>query len=213
MASKPYPKHVGSEESTFDPDETLSADELDLAEDPILADTIEPGPPLEDEMPEDSSSARTLSVLGPGLTIIGKLSAKEDLLIQGRIEGSIKHTATNLTIGAHGDVKANISARRVIVQGSVQGDIRAKESVVVETSAQVRGNIFAPRVGLKEGAKFKGAIDMGLDAEESKAPEGGRNAKKRTKASSRAKTSGRRQAKRDGVAGELTDEEVNQVLE
>ena len=212
MASNPYPKHKGSEESTFDPDETLSADELDLAE-TILADTIEPGPPLEDEMPEDSSSSRTLSVLGPGLTIIGKLSAKEDLLIQGRIEGSIKHTATNLTIGAHGDVKANISANRVIVQGSVQGDIRAKQSVVVETSAQVRGNIFAPRVGLKEGAKFKGDIDMGLDAEELKAPESGRNAKKRTKASSRAKTSGRRHAKRDGDAGELTDEEVNQVLD
>jgi cytoskeletal protein CcmA (bactofilin family) len=76
------------------------------------------------------------------------------------VEGAITHTATNLAIGAHGDVKANITGRRVIIQGKVEGDVRASESIIVEVSANVRGNLYAPRVSLKDGAKFRGRIDM-----------------------------------------------------
>jgi len=60
-------------------------------------------------------------------------------------------------------VTANIVAQNVIVQGKIQGEIRATESVIIEPSARVVGDIFAPRVGLKEGAKFKGSIDMDSD--------------------------------------------------
>ena len=76
------------------------------------------------------------------------------------MDGSIKHTGANLTIGAHGKIKADIVGRKVIVQGEVRGDIRASESVSVEMSANVQGNLFAPRVGIKDGAKFRGSIDM-----------------------------------------------------
>ena len=103
---------------------------------------------------------RQLSVLGPTLVFNGTLSAAEDLLIQGRVEGSIEHNERNLTIGPKGLVKADTRARNIIVQGEVHGDMIATESVVVEASAKVRGNIYAPRVGLREGAQFKGSIDM-----------------------------------------------------
>ena len=112
---------------------------------------------------EDAAAAPQLSVLGKSLVFKGELTANEDLLIQGRVDGSITHTASTLTIGAHGDVKADITARRVIVQGKLEGDIRASESVVVEVSANVRGNIVAPRVTLKDGAKFRGSIDMEME--------------------------------------------------
>jgi cytoskeletal protein CcmA (bactofilin family) len=111
----------------------------------------------------DEAAAPQLSVLGKSLVFKGELTANEDLLIQGRVDGSITHTASTLTIGAHGDVKADITARRVIVQGKLEGDIRASESVVVEVSANVRGNIVAPRVTLKDGAKFRGSIDMEME--------------------------------------------------
>ena len=107
--------------------------------------------------------SRNLSVIGQTLKFKGDLVAEEDLLIQGRVNGTISHRAKNLTIGAHGDVKANISAQNVIVQGKITGEIRATESVVIEPSAFVVGDIYAPRVGLKEGAKFKGSIDMDAD--------------------------------------------------
>jgi cytoskeletal protein CcmA (bactofilin family) len=108
----------------------------------------------------DAAANQKMSVLGKTLVFKGELTANEDLLIQGRVEGTIKHSASHLAIGAHGDVSADVRAQRVIVQGKLEGDVRATESVVVEVSANVRGNIYAPRVSLKDGAKFKGSIDM-----------------------------------------------------
>jgi cytoskeletal protein CcmA (bactofilin family) len=90
---------------------------------------------------------------------IGELSADEDFILQGRIEGSINHTQS-VMIGADGVVQGNIHAR-VVVDGSVEGDLHGSDSVVVNASGRVNGNIFAPRVGLVDGALFNGRIDMG----------------------------------------------------
>jgi cytoskeletal protein CcmA (bactofilin family) len=108
--------------------------------------------------PYNSASDRA-SILGPTLFFKGDLSAEEDLLIQGRVEGSIAHTQ-RLTVGAQGVVKANIKAQLIIVEGSVEGDLQAENSVVVKETARVIGNIFAPSISILEGAKFSGMIDM-----------------------------------------------------
>ncbi len=108
--------------------------------------------------PYNSASERA-SVLGPTLYFKGDLSAEEDLLIQGRVEGSISHTQ-RLTIGAQGTVKADIRAQLIIVEGAVQGDLIAEKSVYVKETGKVRGNIFAPSVSIIEGASFSGNIDM-----------------------------------------------------
>lgn len=114
-----------------------------------------------DEPPRgDAQSNPNLSVIGKSLVFKGELTAAEDLLVQGRIKGSLKNSAPNLTVGPDGRIDADIDANGVVVQGVVRGDIRGKESVVVEPSARVRGNLFAPVIGLKEGAQFKGRIDM-----------------------------------------------------
>jgi len=109
---------------------------------------------------EERETSRHLSTIGRTLVFKGQLNAAEDLLIQGRVEGSIEHSGSHLTIGANGTVKADISAHRVIIQGTMHGEIRATESITIEPSAKVRGNLYAPSIGLKEGAKFKGSIDM-----------------------------------------------------
>jgi len=99
-------------------------------------------------------------VLGPTLTFRGELTAGEDLLIEGRVEGSIDHKGQNLTVGEQGFVKASVRACRIVVKGRVEGDLRGSEALIVEPTANVRGNLYAPRVGLMEGAKFNGSIDM-----------------------------------------------------
>ena len=108
--------------------------------------------------PPKSTTDRA-SVLGPTLYFKGDLSAEEDLLIQGRVEGSITHTQ-RLTVGPQGTVKANIRAQLIIVEGTVDGDLTADKSVFVKESAKVVGNIFAPTVSILEGASFSGRIDM-----------------------------------------------------
>lgn len=107
--------------------------------------------------PYDTSNK--VSVLGPTLTFKGELSADEDLLLRGRVEGSIDHTAS-LRVGEEGSVKGNVKAKYVAVEGRVEGDIHGGESVTVKASANVTGNIYAPSVSLVEGAHFKGKIDM-----------------------------------------------------
>lgn len=108
--------------------------------------------------PYDTASER-MSVLPPTLRFKGELSAEEDLLIQGTVEGSIHHTQ-RVTIGKEGTVKANIRAQVIKVEGNVEGDLHAERSVFVGETGNLRGNIHAPSVSLTEGSRFNGAVDM-----------------------------------------------------
>ena len=108
--------------------------------------------------PYDTSAERT-SVLGPTLRFKGELHADEELLIRGQIEGSITHSQ-RITVCGEGIVKANIRAQTIVIEGTVEGDLRGVVSVLIAATATVRGNISAPRVGIMEGANFNGSVDM-----------------------------------------------------
>jgi len=99
------------------------------------------------------------SVLGPTLRFKGELSAQEDLIVQGSVEGSITHTQS-LTMGTDGSMKGDIRARLIVIDGKVEGDLYATESVNIRATAKVKGNVFAPRVAISDGAFFQGRIDM-----------------------------------------------------
>lgn len=118
-----------------------------------------PQPPAAPENRPPAAAEQKIAVLGPTLCFKGDLSAEEDFILQGRIEGSIHHTQ-RIIIGTGGTVLGNIHARVVVIDGNVEGDLHAMESVVVHETGRVVGNIFAPRVGLVEGAVFNGRIDM-----------------------------------------------------
>jgi len=108
--------------------------------------------------PYDNSAER-VSVLGPTLHFKGELHADEELLIKGRIEGSISHSQ-RVTVCTEGTVTANVRAQVIVVEGTVTGDLQAEKSVMVKESARLRGNITAPSVSIVEGAHFTGGIDM-----------------------------------------------------
>lgn len=101
-----------------------------------------------------------LSIVGPSLVVKGELEAAEDLLIEGRLEGSVRHTAEQLIIGKEGVVHADIAARNLSIEGVVEGNIVGSESVVIHDTATVRGNIYTPRISISDGAHFIGSIDM-----------------------------------------------------
>ena len=108
--------------------------------------------------PYDTATERQ-SILGPTLQFKGELQADEDLVIFGRVEGTITHTQ-RLTVGVGGSVKANVAAATVVVEGAVEGDVAASHSVLVKETANVRGNIAAPSVTIQQGAAFNGSVDM-----------------------------------------------------
>jgi cytoskeletal protein CcmA (bactofilin family) len=104
-------------------------------------------------------ASRKVSVLGKTLVFKGELSADEDIVLQGRVEGSIHHTQS-VTVGIDGVVIGDTHARSIVVEGTVEGDLRGVVSVLIAATAKVRGNISAPRVGIMEGANFNGSVDM-----------------------------------------------------
>jgi cytoskeletal protein CcmA (bactofilin family) len=120
---------------------------------------------------------RSVSVIGPTLVFKGELSADEDLVIQGTIEGTIAHHKKNLTVGKEGRVKADINAAAVVIEGQVDGDIHGDDYVELAKSAVVRGNIYCPRIKMADGARFNGSIDMGKPAKLSVAEDPSRSQK------------------------------------
>jgi len=110
--------------------------------------------------PATESAARKASVLGKTLVFRGELSADEDLVLQGRVEGAIHHTQS-LTVGVDGVVIGDIHAATIIVEGTVEGNLYGSTSVTIGATAKVQGNVASPRVGIREGAQFNGAVDMG----------------------------------------------------
>ena len=104
--------------------------------------------------------SKNVSVIGPTLFFKGELSADEDLIIEGRIEGTIAHHKKNLTVGKQGRVKAFIHASSVIVEGQLFGNIHSEGMVSLGKDAEVEGNIFCTRIIMEDGARFTGKIDM-----------------------------------------------------
>jgi cytoskeletal protein CcmA (bactofilin family) len=100
-----------------------------------------------------------VTTLGKTLFFKGGLLADEDVILLGRVEGTITHTG-NLTIGVGGIVIGDVTARTLTVKGTIEGDVDASESVVVALSGVVRGEIKTPRISIVEGAECNGAIVM-----------------------------------------------------
>jgi cytoskeletal protein CcmA (bactofilin family) len=115
------------------------------------------GPPHDATAGEPGESK--IPVLGKTLLFRGELTAEEDVILQGRVEGSIRH-ARNLIIGTDGSVLGDVYARHLTVEGLVEGDLHCSEAAIVRATAQVRGNIYSPRVGIMEGATFNGRVEM-----------------------------------------------------
>ena len=127
--------------------------------------TVDVGTPRPVSSPANAErparSAREAAIIGPSITIRGDVTGDEDLMIQGKIEGTVKLKQHNVAVGPDGKVDASIHARMVTVEGEVTGDLHGAEQVVLRKTARVQGNIQAPRVTLEDGARFRGGIDMG----------------------------------------------------
>lgn len=137
-------------------------------EDEALSENAGVGPVAPDwEAPGKTGvRSREAAVIGPSIHIDGTLKGEEDLLIEGRVTGTVQLREHSLTIGSKGQVEANVYAHTIMVEGQVDGDLYGSERVGVRSSARVRGNITAPRVSLEDGARFKGAIEMDPEAVE-----------------------------------------------
>jgi cytoskeletal protein CcmA (bactofilin family) len=136
-------------------DETALAPELPET----LAPIREPGPA------STRTASRPQASIGRSITIKGEVTGDEDLVIEGHVDGAVDLKQHSVTVGPEGQVKAGVAGRVVTVEGTVHGNLRAEEVVVLRSTARVQGDITAPRLVLEDGASFRGAVDMGAKPE------------------------------------------------
>ncbi|TVQ42794.1 MAG: polymer-forming cytoskeletal protein [Wenzhouxiangella sp.] len=109
--------------------------------------------------------ADSRAVIGASIHVDGTLRGNEDLVIEGKVNGTVELKQNSVTIGAQGEVKADVYAHTIFVDGSMEGNLVASERIVIRKSARIRGSVTAPRVSLEDGARFNGTIDMDPESE------------------------------------------------
>ena len=135
---------------------------------PVNPPVPAPAPaPVQVQSP-DPSVARTEPIrqykvvvnIGKSVIIKGELSGSEDLTIEGQVEGKIELRQNVLTIGPNAKIKAQVAAKTIVVEGSVQGNVMATERIEIRDKGSVEGDLASPRVAIADGAHFRGSIDM-----------------------------------------------------
>lgn len=116
-----------------------------------------------DAIAEETEVVNVRAVIGQSICIKGDVSGDEDLLVEGRIEGTVSLMKSRLTVGSNGNVFATVNAKALNIEGNLEGDVNAGGNVVLASSGQMQGNIEAPRMTLQDGCKFKGTIEMEMD--------------------------------------------------
>jgi cytoskeletal protein CcmA (bactofilin family) len=102
-----------------------------------------------------------MTSIGSSLVITGELTSDEDLVIDGRVDGPVTIRGGTLTIAEHARLQSDVRGVRVVVLGSLHGNVIASERIDLHASAKVSGSLSANQVVIADGASFQGGIDMG----------------------------------------------------
>ncbi len=104
--------------------------------------------------------AAAKAVLGKSVVFKGQIESREDLIIEGHVEGTIEMLEHRLTIAATGDVRANVFAREVEVVGSIEGKVEAADKVYIRKGAKFVGDVHSAGIVIEDGGYIKGNIDL-----------------------------------------------------
>ncbi len=110
--------------------------------------------------PSSAAQPSAKAVLGKSVVFKGQIESREDLVIEGEVEGTIEMVEHRLTIAPGGDVKANIIAREIEVLGSIEGRIEAVDKVYIRKGARFIGDVHSAGIVIEDGGFIKGNIDL-----------------------------------------------------
>ena len=107
--------------------------------------------------PENRGGAATI---GKAVRVSGNIYSREDLYVDGDLEGTVEALEHKVTIGPNGTVKATLKAREVVVLGAIHGNVEATDKIEIRKDAKLTGDIRTARIIIEDGAYFKGSIDI-----------------------------------------------------
>ena len=121
-------------------------------------------PPV-NESPATSASLpvspRAAACISQGIRIKGEVTGSEDLFVDGLVDGKLTLANGSLTIGPNGQVKADVTAREVIVRGKVEGKVSGRDKVQLWSTGQVNGEVQTERLAIEDGASLRGKVEAG----------------------------------------------------
>jgi cytoskeletal protein CcmA (bactofilin family) len=100
------------------------------------------------------------TLIGENITIEGTVHAKEDIIMEGRIKGTIEAKSHRITIGPKGHIEADVDAEDVVISGKMIGKIVAHNKVQITKDADFTGSIIAKRIAIEDGAYIKATIEL-----------------------------------------------------
>jgi cytoskeletal protein CcmA (bactofilin family) len=107
-----------------------------------------------------TDDGRNSATIGKAVKINGQIHSKEDLYVDGDVEGTVEAPDHKLTVGPNGTVHATVKAREVVALGSIQGNVEATDRIEIRKDAKLIGDIRTARIVIEDGAYFKGSIDI-----------------------------------------------------
>src|SRR5271170_2275470 len=100
------------------------------------------------------------AVLGKSVIVKGQIFSREDLTIDGEVEGTVELQEHRLTVGPNGRLTASVKAREIVVLGTVHGNVETTDKIEIRKDAKLVGDIKTARIVIEDGAYFKGNIDI-----------------------------------------------------
>ena len=137
------------------------------------AQPVDTAPAVLSVAPSPAGIAAGASRITPGITLKGEISGREDLWIGGSVDGKLNLESGRIVVAASGKVHGEIEAREVVIEGKLDGNLRAAERLEVTATGVVRGDAAAPRVALHEGAAFNGSLEILRAGESRSLPQAG----------------------------------------
>ena len=100
------------------------------------------------------------ATIGKAVMVKGQIFSREDLIIDGEVEGTVEAQEHRVTVGPNGKVHAGVKAREIVVLGSITGNVEAADKIDIRKDAKLIGDIKTARIVIEDGAYFKGSIDI-----------------------------------------------------
>lgn len=112
------------------------------------------------ERREPRAEGRSFSTINAGLKIRGEIFGDTDLFVDGQVQGKIRMENARVTVGPNGRVQADIEAREIVIEGTLDGGLKASESVRLGDASRVQGSVVSPNIAISDGARFRGTVEM-----------------------------------------------------
>lgn len=106
----------------------------------------------------EPETPRGVATIGKAVYIKGQIIAREDLIVDGQVDGTVEAQEHRITVGPNGRVAATIKGRHIIIQGQVTGNVEGTEKVEIRNGAKLLGDVRTVKFVCEEEGTINGSV-------------------------------------------------------